>query len=334
MKFFGFSITRDPSSPEEREKRLKKQPASFVPPTADDGSMAIASGGYYGQYLDLDGDAAKTDVDLIRKYRLAAEQPECDQAIDDIVNEVVVMDDEESSPVDLNLDKLQQPDSIKNEIKVEFDNLMKLLNFNLNGVDIFRRWYIDGRLYYHIIVDDQHPEDGIKELRAVDALRIRKVREIKEEVDPQTGAKIVKNMDEYFLYQDGGLQKSDVGLKINKDAVCYVPSGILDATRKRVLSALHKAIKPVNQLRYMEDALVIYRMSRAPERRIFYIDVGNLPKGKAEEYMRTVMNQYRNKIVYDATTGEIRDDRKHMSMLEDFWLPRKEGGREIGRAHV
>ena len=327
MRFFGFSITRDPSSPEERKKRLEKQPASFVPPTADDGSMAIASGGYYGQYLDLDGDAAKTDVDLIRKYRIAAEQPECDAAIDDIVNETIVSDDEESSPVDLNLDKLDQPDSIKKEIKGEFDHLLKLLNFNLNGMDIFRRWYIDGRLYYHIIVDEANREDGIQELRAVDALRIRKVREIKEEHDPVTGAKIVKNLDEYFLYQDGGLQKSDVGLKINKDAICYVPSGVLDATRKRVLSPLHKAIKPVNQLRYMEDALVIYRMSRAPERRIFYIDVGNLPKGKAEEYMRTVMNQYRNKIVYDANTGEIRDDRKHMSMLEDFWLPRKEGGR-------
>ena len=327
MRFFGFSITRDPSSPEERKKRLEKQPASFVPPTADDGSMAIASGGYYGQYLDLDGDAAKTDVDLIRKYRIAAEQPECDAAIDDIVNESIVADDEESSPVDLNLDKLEQPDSIKDEIKGEFDHLLKLLNFNLNGMDIFRRWYIDGRLYYHIIVDEENREEGIQELRAVDALRIRKVREIKEEHDPVTGAKIVKNLDEYFLYQDGGMQKSDVGLKIYKDAICYVPSGILDATRKRVLSPLHKAIKPVNQLRYMEDALVIYRMSRAPERRIFYIDVGNLPKGKAEEYMRTVMNQYRNKIVYDANTGEIRDDRKHMSMLEDFWLPRKEGGR-------
>ena len=326
MQFFGFSITRNPNSPEEKQKRLNSQPASFVPPTAEDGSMAIASGGYYGQYLDLDGDAAKTDVDLIRKYRLAAEQPECDMAIDDIVNEVIVSDDD-SGPVNLNLDALDQPDSIKNEVRAEFDHILKLLNFNLNGVDIFRRWYIDGRLYYHVIVNEEMRKDGIQEIRAIDALRIRKVREIKEENDPKTGAKIVKNMDEYFLYQDGGLQKSDIGLKINKDAVCYVPSGILDATRKRVLSALHKAIKPVNQLRYMEDSLVIYRMARAPERRIFYIDVGNLPKGKAEEYMRTVMNQYRNKIVYDASTGEIRDDRKHMSMLEDFWLPRKEGGR-------
>jgi len=326
MEFFGFSITRNPESPEEKKKKLAKQADSFVPPSSEDGSSAIAAGGYYGQYLDMDGDAAKSDIDLIRKYRLTAEQPECDVAIDDIVNEVVVTD-EDAGPVELNLDKLDQPNSIKNEIRDEFANIIRLLNFNVNGTDIFRRWYVDGRLYYHIIVDQDNPAEGIQELRAIDALRMRKVREIKEEIDIKTGAKIIKTLDEYFLYQEGGLQKSDIGIKINKDAICYVPSGILDSTRKRVLSALHKAVKPVNQLRFMEDSLVIYRLSRAPERRIFYIDVGNLPKGKAEEYLRTVMNQYRNKIVYDSATGEIRDDRKHMSMLEDFWLPRREGGR-------
>jgi hypothetical protein len=329
LQFFGFTLDRvQPGQDRDliRKKNREEEPASFVPPTSDDGSTAIAAGGYYGQYLDLEGDAAKTDVDLIRKYRIAAEQPECDMAVEDIVNESIVHEEHEA-PVDINLDDLEQPNSIKKEIKAEFDRVCQLLNFNLNGQDIFRRWYVDGRLYFHIIVDEENRDEGILELRAVDALRIRKVREIKEETDSTTGAKIIKTLDEYYLYQDGGLQKSDVGLKINKDAVCYVPSGILDASRKRVLSPLHKALKPVNQLRMMEDALVIYRLSRAPERRIFYIDVGNLPKGKAEEYMRHIMNQYRNKLVYDAVTGEIRDDRKHMSMLEDFWLPRREGGR-------
>ena len=329
LQFFGFTLDRvKPGQDRDllRQKNQEEQPASFVPPTSDDGSTAIAAGGYYGQYLDLEGDAAKTDVDLIRKYRISAEQPECDMAIEDIVNESIVHEEHEA-PVDINLDDLEQPNSIKKEIKAEFDRICQLLNFNLNGQDIFRRWYVDGRLYFHIIVNEENRDEGILELRAVDALRIRKVREIKEETDSTTGAKIIKTLDEYYLYQDGGLQKSDVGLKINKDAICYVPSGILDASRKRVLSPLHKALKPVNQLRMMEDALVIYRLSRAPERRIFYIDVGNLPKGKAEEYMRHIMNQYRNKLVYDAVTGEIRDDRKHMSMLEDFWLPRREGGR-------
>ena len=326
LQFFGFTLSRKPVTDEDKRKKLDEQPKSFVPPTTEDGSTAIAAGGYYGQYLDIEGDAAKTDVDLIRKYRISAEQPECDMAIEDIVNESIV-NDVDQAPVDINLDDLEQPTTIKKEIKAEFDYLLNLINFNLNGQDIYRRWYIDGRLYYHIIVDEQNPEAGIQELRAVDALRIRKVREIKEETDSVTGAKIIKTMDEYYLYQDGGLQKSDVGLKINKDAICYVTSGLLDATRKRVLSPLHKALKPVNQLRMMEDALVIYRLSRAPERRIFYIDIGNLPKGKAEEYMRTIMNQYRNKLVYDAVTGDLRDDRRHMSMLEDFWLPRREGGR-------
>ena len=313
------------SDAEQRDK-LDTQAVSFVPATTDDGSTAISTAGYYGQYLDLDGDSAKTDTDLIRKYRVASEQSECDQAIDDIVNEAIV-NDHDDLPASLNLEKLEQPASIKKLVRAEFDHICMLLDFSNNAQDIFRKWYIDGRLFYHVIVDETAPENGIQELRYIDSMKIRKVREIKDEVDPLTGAKIIKNVDEYYLYQDSGLQRSDIGLKISKDAVCYVPSGILDASRKRVLSALHKAIKPVNQLRMMEDSLVIYRLARAPERRIFYIDVGNLPKGKAEEYMRTIMNQYRNKLVYDAQTGEIRDDRKHMSMLEDFWLPRREGGR-------
>ena len=326
LQLFGFTIAKTADTEAEKRALLAAQPKSFVPPTSEDGSSAIAAGGYYGQYLDIEGDAAKTEVDLIRKYRISAEQPECDMAIEDIVNEAVV-NDTDTRAVDLNLDSLNQPKSIKKEITAEFEHVLKLLNFSQNGQDIFRRWYVDGRLYYHIIVDENNRDAGIQELRAIDAMRIRKVREIKEETDINTGARIIKTLDEYFLYQDGGLQRSEVGLKINKDAVCYATSGLLDSTRKRVLSHMQKALKPVNQLRMMEDALVIYRLSRAPERRIFYIDVGNLPKGKAEEYMRNIMNQYRNKLVYDAQTGEIKDDRKHMSMLEDFWLPRREGGR-------
>jgi hypothetical protein len=323
MEIFGFQITRKAG---DKQRGVEKRPASFVPPSTDDGSTAIAAGGYYGQYLDIDGDSVKTDSELIRKYRMTAEQPECDQAIEDIVNEAIVADDD-MSPVEVNLDDLDQPKSIKEQIRLEFDNVVKLLNFNSAGHEIFRRWYIDGRLHYHIIIDDNSPKKGIIELRPIDSLKIRKVREVKDEIDHNTGAKILKEVGEYFVYQENTLQRNDVGLKISKDAVCYVPSGLLDSTRKKVLSHLHKAIKPVNQLRMMEDSLVIYRLSRAPERRIFYIDVGNLPKGKAEEYLRGIMNQYRNKMVYDAQTGELRDDRKHMSMLEDFWLPRREGGR-------
>lgn len=322
MDIFGFRITRK----SEEEEELKNQPKSFVPPSPEDGSVAVAAGGYYGQYLDLDGDAVKTDIDLIKKYRITAEQPECDTAIDDIVNESIVADDD-LPPVAIELDDLEQPNSIKNQIREEFDNVLELLNFGSNGQDIFRRWYVDGRLYYHMIVDEKKPKEGLIEVRPIDALRIRKVREIEELTDPVSGAKIPQVKAEYYVYQDAIFQRGDQGLKINKEAVCYIHSGLMDSTRKKVLSPLHKAIKPVNQLRMMEDSLVIYRLSRAPERRIFYIDVGNLPKGKAEEYMRSIMNQYRNKLVYDAQSGEIRDDRKHMSILEDFWLPRREGGR-------
>lgn len=323
MQIFGFQITRKTG---DTQKDVERKIGSFVPPSTDDGSTAIAAGGYYGQYLDIDGDSVKTDSELIRKYRLTAEQPECDQAIEDIVNEAIVADDD-TTPVEITLDGLDQPKAIKDQIKAEFEKVVQLLHFNSAGHEIFRRWYIDGRLHYHIIIDDKSPKKGILELRPIDSLKIRKVREVKDEIDPATGAKILKEVGEYFVYQENTLQRNDVGLKIAKDAICYVPSGLLDSTRKKVLSHLHKAIKPVNQLRMMEDSLVIYRLARAPERRIFYIDVGNLPKGKSEEYLRSIMNQYRNKMVYDAQTGELRDDRKHMSMLEDFWLPRREGGR-------
>ena len=321
MDLFGFEIKRKSEDKEEKKK------VSFVPKDNEDGAGVIASGGYFGSYVDLDGTAAKSDADLIFKYRQTAEHPECDAAIEDIVNEAIVSD-EDSVPVDIIMDDLDQPDRLKKLIKESFDEVVSLLNFNEQGHETFRRWYIDGRLYYHIIIDEKSPKKGILEVRPVDPTKIRKVREVKKDTkDMATGLPLVSGVEEYFIYQDNAMGKSNQGLKISKDAICYVTSGILDPTRKRVLSHLQKALKPVNQLRMMEDSLVIYRLARAPERRIFYIDVGNLPRGKAEEYLRSVMSQYRNKLVYDANSGEIKDDRKHMSMLEDFWLPRREGGR-------
>jgi hypothetical protein len=320
-EFFGFEIKRKGEEKEEQKKQ------SFVAPLEDDGSSYIQAGGYFGQYVDLSGtDGAKNEADLIRRYRDIAQHPECDAAIEDIVNESIVSD-YTSAPVEILLDELQQPENVKKLIRAEFENVISLLQFNHYGHETFRKWYVDGRLFYHIIIDESNPKKGILELRPIDPTRIRKVKEIDSEKDPKTGADIIKSIDEYYLYQDSSMSKSNQGLKISKDAIQYTTSGLLDSSRKKVLSYLHKAIKPVNQLRMMEDSLVIYRLSRAPERRIFYIDVGNLPKGKSEEYLRGIMNQYRNKLVYDASTGEIKDDRKHMSMLEDFWLPRREGGR-------
>jgi hypothetical protein len=321
FSMFGFEIKRKNQEKEEAKK------VSFVAPESDDGTgYVINAGGYFGQYLDMDGGTAKSEQDLIAKYRDVAMNPECDAAIEDIVNEAIVSN-EDSAPVSIILDDLDQPDRIKKLIQEEFDTIIELLNFNWNGHDIFRRWYIDGRLYFHKVIDEKNPKLGLLEVRSIDPTKIRKVREVKEERDPKTGAKLVKSVNEYYIYQDKNMSKSQQGLKIAKDSITHVTSGVLDPSRKRVLSYLHKAMKPVNQLRMMEDSLVIYRMSRAPERRIFYIDVGNLPKGKAEEYLRNIMAKYRNKIVYDASTGEVKDDRKHQSMMEDFWLPRREGGR-------
>jgi len=316
--FFGFEIKRKGNGEPVRP--------SFVPNTDEDGSGVIQAGGHFGAYLDLDGDKAKNEVDLIFKYRDIASQPECDAAIEDIINESIVGDNDEA-PVNLILDQLEISDKIKESIKNEFETVLKLLNFNSYAHDIFRKWYVDGRLPYHIIIDDKSPKAGIKELRYIDPTKLRKVKEVEEEKDPTTGANIIKKIDEYFLFQDNQMSAAGQGLKIHPDAICYATSGMLDPQRKRILSYLHKAIKPVNQLRMMEDSLVIYRISRAPERRIFYIDVGNLPKGKAEEYLKGIMSQYRNKLVYDAKTGDLKDDKKHMSMLEDFFLPRREGGR-------
>lgn len=320
-ELFGFEIKRKDQEKEDAKK------ISFVAPESDDGlGYVVNAGGHFGQYVDMEGDKAKTDQQQIIKYRNLAMQPECDAAIEDIVNESIVADDD-SAPVSLKMDDLDQSDKIKKLIVEEFDTIIELLNMNWQGHDIFRRWYIDGRLYFHKIIDEKNPKGGIIELRNVDPIKIRKIREVKEEKDPTTGTKMIKGVKEYYLYQNNTMSKSSTGLKISKDAITYVTSGVLDPSRKRVLSYLDKAMKTTNQLRMLEDSLVIYRLSRAPERRIFYIDVGNLPKGKAEEYLRNIMTKYRNKLVYNASTGEMQDDRKHMSMLEDFWLPRREGGR-------
>lgn len=320
--FFGFEIKRKDQEKEDRKR------ASFVAPMDEDEGIGnvINAGGHYGQYVDINGDQTKSEKELIFKYRDISQHTECDAAVEDIVNEAIVSDDD-SAPVSLIMDDLDQPDRIKKMMAEEFNHVVTMLNMNWYGHDIFRRWYVDGRLYYHKIIDEKNPKNGLLELRPIDPTKIRKVRELKREKDPKTGAEIVVGSSEYFIFQNDTLGTKAQGLKIAKDAITYVTSGLLDPTRKRILSHLHKALKPVNQLRMMEDSLVIYRLARAPERRIFYIDVGNLPKGKAEEYLRNIMAKYRNKMVYDAETGDMKDDKKHMSMLEDFWLPRREGGR-------
>ena len=322
-ELFGFTIQR---SSKERDGEQ-----TFSIPTSDDGTIDVAGGGFFGQILDTDG-RERSDLDLIKRYRDIAQQAECDTAIEDIVNEGIVSNQNDQA-IEISLDRLHYPDKIKRKIRTEFDEVLRLLNFEQKGHDIFRRWYVDGRIFYHKVIDTKNPRKGITELRYIDATKIKKVREIQKKVDPKHhGVEIAEKIDEYFVYNEKGLTGpggigSNQGIKIAPDAITYVPSGLIEGNGGRVLSYLHKAIKPVNQLRMIEDALVIYRISRAPERRIFYIDVGNLPKIKAEQYLKDVMNRYRNKLVYDANTGEIRDDRNHMSMLEDFWLPRREGGR-------
>ena len=317
-ELFGFKITR-----------AKDEGESFTLPTSDDGTIEVAGGGFFSSVLDTDG-RDKTENDLIRRYRDIAIQPECDSAIEDIVSEGIASN-EYDAPVALRLDRLEYSTKVKKRIHEEFDRVLQLLDFNVKGHDIFRRWYVDGRIYYHKVIDKKDPRKGITELRYIDPRKIKKVREvIKDRPDPVTGIDKKKQTLEYYLYNEKVTDNSatpQTALKITKDSVAFCPSGLVDQTKGSVLSYLHKAIKPVNQLRMIEDALVIYRISRAPERRIFYIDVGNLPKIKAEQYLKDVMSRYRNKLVYDASTGEIRDDRNHMSMLEDFWLPRREGGR-------
>jgi len=328
IKLFGFTF-----GDKEVVQVQNPNESSFALPTnaIDDGAVTITGNAHYGTYVDLEG-SIRNELELITRYREMSNHPELEMAIDEIVNEAITRS-EEGKILDIVMDNLKQPESIKKKIREEFNNVMRMLNFANLADDLFKRWYIDGRIYYHIIVNEKNPKEGIKELRYIDPRKIRKVREVQKDRDPKTGASVIKSIAEYYVYNDRGTTTQtytaqvNQGLRISSDAVININSGLMDAKNTFVISYIHKAIKPLNQLRMIEDAVVIYRLSRAPERRIFYIDVGNLPKGKAEQYLRDVMVKYRNKMVYDATTGELRDDRKHMSMLEDFWLPRREGGK-------
>ena len=324
FSLFGFTIAR-----KEADDAQTVQP-SFSPPTNDDGALTITSAAYYGTYVDLDG-TAKNEVELISRYREMAMQPEIEAAVDDIVNEAICQDDDGKN-IKLVMDDLQQPERIKKAIQTEFNTILRMLNYSNMAQDIFRRYYVDGRMYYHIIIDRDKPVEGIKELRYIDPRKLRKVREIKKKKDERTGVEMMNVVNEYYIFNDKVTTGSSsnfgpVGVRITTDSIISVVSGLMDSRRAVVLSYLHKAIKPLNQLRMIEDATVIYRISRAPERRIFYIDVGNLPKLKAEQYLRDIMVKYKNKVVYDANTGEVRDDRKFLSMMEDYWLPRREGGK-------
>ena len=322
VELFGFTIGRTQKEKEAREK------VSFTLPQYDDGALDVSGtpGGAFATYLDMEG-AAKNEMDLIQRYRQMALFPEAELAVDDIVNEAIVCDREES-PVSINLENVNLSPDIKEKIQENFVEVIDLLRMRDGGYDTFKKWYVDGRLYYHIIIDPNNTKRGILELRPIDALKIKKVRQILPPKNP-SDLQATPRIEEYFSFNDGGMDGKKGGqiVRIAPDSIAYAHSGLLSEDRKMVLSYLHKAIKPLNQLRMIEDAVVIYRISRAPERRIFYIDVGNLPKIKAEQYLKDIMTRYKNKMVYDAQTGEMRDDRKHMSMLEDYWLPRREGGR-------
>ena len=332
MELFGFEITRKKDELRVKETQSAK---SFVPPVDDDGTPVIQqqagyiSGGAYGAYVDMEG-GIKNESELIRRYRETSLVPECDSAIEDIVNECITSDITDRI-VALDLRDVKLSDSIKNKMQDEFAHILSLMKFNQNSHEIFRKWYVDGRIYFHKVVDSKRPKLGIVDLRNIDPLKIKKVRNVEKGKDPKTKIERVEKVEEFYMFNDKGFDKTSATegatVKIAPEAVSYTTSGLLDYSRNVVIGYLHKALKTANQLAMMEDALVIYRISRAPERRIFYIDVGNLPKAKAEQYLADVMHKYRNKLVYNAETGEIKDDRKHMSMLEDFWLPRREGGR-------
>ena len=325
INLFGFTIQK------QDKPELTNQ--SFVTPVPEDGVTTVTAGGYFGTFVDIDA-SAKSEVALISRYREIASYPDCDNAIEEIVSDAIAATDNEE-PVSINLDKTGLSENIKKSIREEFDTIVQLLDFNSKAHDIFRRWYIDGRLFYQKLIDTKNPRNGILELRYIDPKKIRKVRTLDKKIQ-KDGVDLITNTEDFFIYNEKGLgytagivptSSANSGIKISSDAITFCPSGVIDLERNVVLGYLHKAIKPVNQLKMMADSLVIYRLARAPERRIFYIDIGNLPKLKAEQYMKDVMARYRNKIVYDSNTGEIKDDRKFMTMLEDFWLPRREGGK-------
>jgi len=326
INLFGFTI--------ERSQKPDLTNQNIVAPVPDDGAITQTSAGYYGTYVDIDA-STRSEAELISRYREIASYPDCDNAIEEIISEGIAAVDNEPV-VSLNLEKLKFSASLKKTIQDEFHEILKLLDFKDKAHDIFRRWYIDGRVYYQKMIDAENTTSGIQELRYIDPRKIKKVRQVKKEKQPN-GLELIKKVEEYYIYNDHGISYSPgipprtgaagAGIKIAPDTIAFCPSGIMDLNRNLVVGYLHKAIKPVNQLKMMADSLVIYRIARAPERRIFYIDVGNLPKLKAEQYMRDIMARYRNKIVYDSATGDVKDDRKFMTMLEDFWLPRREGGR-------
>ena len=333
MELFGFEIARK----KEENKNVK----SFIEPNQDDGSVSItAAGGSVSSFLDLEG-TAKSEAELVQKYRNMIQQPEVQHAVDDIVNEAINITNDEK-PVECVTDDLQVSDAVKKRIREEFEVVLKLLDFSNQGYEIFSKWYVDGRLNYHVLIDEKQPRKGVQELRYIDSRKIRKIREYEKQDAGTKGnigfLKVIKN--EYYVYNERGFNNintknsfqaidnsSTTGLKIAKDSIVHCNSGILNEDSTLVLSYLHKAYKPLNQLRMLEDAAVIYRLSRAPERRVFYIDVGNLPKAKAEQYLRDMMVRHKNRLIYDVSTGDVKDDRRHMSMTDDFWLPRREGGK-------
>jgi hypothetical protein len=325
INLFGFEITRKNSA-----EKLQPQISA---PLSDDGAINVTSGGYFGTYLDLEA-SFKNEVDLITRYREIAMQPELEAAVDDIVNESIVHDVAGKS-VSIILDDLEQPDNIKEMIREEFDEVLRLLDFSNSGSDIFRNWYIDGRVFYQVLLDEKQPRLGIQELVYIDPRKIKKVRNVIKKKDQRTGIEVIAGTQEFYIYNDKATVQGqtivsslgDSSVKIAPDAIVNINSGLLDPKRNMVLSYLHKSIKPLNQLRLVEDAIVIYRLSRAPERRVFYIDVGNMPKIKSEQYLRDIMTKFRNKVVYDSATGEVKDDRKFMSMMEDFWIPRRGEGK-------
>jgi hypothetical protein len=340
-KLFGFQIDG------VGDKSKNSKVLSPIPKNDEDKSDYFITSGFYGQYVDIEG-VYKSEADLVRRYREMALHPECDSAIEDIVNEAIVSDLNDS-PVQIDLTNLPASDKLKDIIRKEFKKLKEIMDFDKKAHEIFRNWYIDGRIYYHKVIDLKHPEEGIKELRYIDPLKIKYIRKLKKTeqnnlsnqvrslLSNQNYSEDILNpeIEEYYVYDPSvgyspttsNLHSASKAIKLTKDSVTYITSGLVDRNRQTILSYLHKAIKALNQLRMIEDSIVIYRLSRASEKRLFYIDVGNLPKIKAEQYMRDVMNRYRNKLVYNADTGEIKDDRKYMAMLEDYWLPRREGGR-------
>ena len=327
LNLFGFQF--------KRKQTEKESAVSFVTPQYDDGAVNVVAGGAYGTYVDMEG-SARTEAELVTKYREMSLHPEIDAAVSDIVDEAIVVDDTQN-PVSLDIERLNLSPKLKNVFLQEFEEILKLLEFNFRSYDIFRRWYVDGRMLYHVIINEEAPQNGITELRYIDPRKIRKVRELKRKPVPGVGAVVNQTATEYYIFNERGFgnqvsavssaSAGTVGIRISPDAIVHATSGMMDKNNQLVLSYLHKAIKPLNQLRSLEDATLIYKISRAPERRIFYIDVGNLPKMKAEQYLRDIMTRFKNRVVYDSATGEIRDDRKFMTMLEDFWLPRREGGR-------